>query len=181
MTDVRIFFEGTPAGSDVYLDEVKVLPPPGTSINLLSNASFEAGITGWSSWNGSTLSASTLQAHAGSQSLRATARPNANQFAVSPNLSGVLTAGTTYTVKAWVYHTGAAADTVRLASKVGCSSGDSFPWIHNHTSVPANTWTELSGTWNIPAACAMTDVVIFFEGTAPGSDVSVDEVSVVAP
>jgi endo-1,4-beta-xylanase len=181
MTDVRIFFEGTAPGSDVYVDEVKVVPPPGTSVNLMSNGSFESGITGWSSWNGSTLSASSLQAHAGSQSLSATARPNAAQFAVSPDLSGVLTAGTSYTVKAWVYHTGAVADTVRLASKVGCSSGDSFPWIHNHTAVPANTWTELSGTWTIPAACTMTDVRIFFEGTAPGSDVYVDEVMVLAP
>ncbi len=181
MTDVRIFFEGTAPGSDVYVDDVKVVPPPGASTNLMSNASFEAGITGWSSWNGSTLSASSVRAHAGAQSLLATSRPNNAQFAVSPNLSGVLTAGTTYTVSAWVYHTGAAADTVRLASKVGCSSGDTFPWIHNNTSVPANTWTQLSGTWAIPAACSMTDVRIFFEGTAPGSDVYVDEIEVLPP
>lgn len=181
ITEVLIFFEGTAAGSDVYIDEVKVVPPAGTSVNLMSNGSFESGIAGWSSWNGSTLSASTLQAHAGSQSLLASARPNTNQFAVSPNIGASLTPGTTYTVKAWVYQTGAGADTVRLASKVGCSSGDSFPWIHNHTSVPANTWTQLSGTLAIPAACSITEVLIFFEGTAPGSDVFIDEIEVLPP
>jgi hypothetical protein len=83
-------------------------------------------------------------------------------------------------VSAWVFHTGAANDTVRLASKVGCSSGDAYPWLDNNTAVAPNTWTRLQGNLAIPAGCTVTDVAIFFEGTAPGSDVFLDDVSVTA-
>lgn len=180
LVDVVIFLEGTTAGVDVYVDEVSVVPfTPGD--NLLTDGGFESGITGWSSWNGSTLSASTAQVHEGSQSLLATSRPDTNQFAVSPDIGGLLTAGTTYTVSAWVYQDGAAADTVRLASKVGCVAGDTYPWIHDNASVPAATWTQLSGNLDIPAGCDITEVLLFFEGTTPGVDVYVDEVSVLAP
>jgi hypothetical protein len=173
IADVVIFFEGTAPGSDVFVDDVSVVPP---SNNLVGDGGFEAGIAGWQSWNGSTLSASNLQAHAGAQSLRATNRPNNAQFAVY-NLTGRVQAGSTYAVSAWTYHTGAATDTVRLAAKVGCSSGDSFPWLDNNTNVAPGTWTQLSGNLVIPASCTVVDVVIFFEGTTVGPDVYLDDVS----
>ena len=118
-----------------------------------------------------------MQARSGAQSLRATSRPDANQFAVY-NLTGRVQAGTTYAVSAWAWHTGAADDTVRLAAKVGCASGDSFPWLHNNTTVAPGTWTQLFGNLVIPAACTVVDVAIFFEGTGVGSDVFLDDVSV---
>jgi endo-1,4-beta-xylanase len=174
VSDVVIFFEGTSPGSDVFVDDVSVIPP---SNNLVGDGGFEAGIAGWSSWNGSALSASTLQARSGAQSLRATSRPDTNQFAVY-NLTGRVQVGSTYAVTAWTLHTGAATDTVRLAAKVGCASGDSFPWLQNNTTVAPSTWTQLSGNLVIPAACTVVDVAIFFEGTTVGSDVFLDDVSV---
>ena len=69
---------------------------------------------------------------------------------------------------------------MRLASKLGCASGDSYPWLQNNTAVAPNTWTLLQGNLAIPAECTPTDVTIFLEGTAPGSDVFVDDVSVTA-
>jgi endo-1,4-beta-xylanase len=174
LVDVAIYFEGTATGIDVYLDDVRVVPPDN---NLVTDGGFETGIAGWGSWNGSTLSASTLQHRNGLQSLRASGRPNNAQFAVY-NLTSRVSAGNTYTVSAWVFHTGAANDTVRLASKVGCASGDAYPWLQNDGAVVPNTWTLLSGNLAIPADCAVADVAIFLEGTAPGSDVFVDDVSV---
>jgi endo-1,4-beta-xylanase len=177
IVDVAIYFEGTATGVDVYLDDVRVVPP---NNNLVNDGGFEGGIAGWASWNGSTLSASALQKRNGVQSLRATGRPNDAQFAVY-NLTSRVAAGTTYAVSAWVFHTGAANDTVRLASKVGCSSGDTYPWIQNNTAVVPNTWTQLQGNLAIPAGCTVTDVAIFFEGTSVGPDVFVDDISVTAP
>jgi endo-1,4-beta-xylanase len=173
LVDVAIYFEGSDVGVDVYIDDARVVPPDN---NLVTDGGFESGIAGWSSWNGSTLSASTAQHRTGLQSLRATSRPDANQFAVY-NLTSRVQAGGTYAVSAWVLHTGAANDTVRLVGKVGCSSGDTYPWLENDTAVVPGTWTQLSGNLQIPAACTVTDVVIFFEGTSPGSDVFVDDVS----
>jgi GH35 family endo-1,4-beta-xylanase len=177
IVDVAIYFEGTATGVDVYVDDVAVVPP---NNNLVNDGGFETGIAGWASWNGSTLATSTAQAHGGAQSLLASNRPNANQFAVY-NLTGRVQAGTTYAVSAWVFHTGAANDTVRLASKVGCSSGDTYPWLQNNSAVAPNTWTQLSGNLAIPAGCTIVDVAIFLEGTSVGADVYVDDVSVTAP
>src|SRR5690606_13770038 len=108
----------TSAGVDVYLDEVAVVPP---GDNLVANGSFESGIAGWSAWNGSTLSASGDQSFSGSQSLHATNRPDTAQYAVY-SLTGLVGAGNTYTVSAQGLHTGAEADTLRLAAKVECSA-----------------------------------------------------------
>jgi hypothetical protein len=175
LVDVAIYFEGAATGIDVYLDDVRVVPPDN---NLVNDGGFESGIAGWAAWNGSTLSASTLQKHGGLQSLRATARPDANQFAVY-NLTSRVQGGTTYAVSAWVFHTGAANDTVRLASKVACTgSPDAYPWLQNNSAVVPNTWTQLSGNLVIPEGCPVSDVAIFFEGTTAGSDVFVDDVSV---
>ncbi len=118
-----------------------------------------------------------LQAHSGAQSLRATNRPDANQFAVY-TLTGRVQAGSTYAVSAWARQVGAATDTVRLAAKVGCASGDTYPWLHNNTTVAPDTWTQLSGNPVIPATCTVVDVAIFFEGTTVGADVFLDDVSV---
>jgi endo-1,4-beta-xylanase len=180
IVDVSIFFEGTSAGVDVYLDDVTVTPP--TQQNLLADGGFENGIAGWSSWNGAVLSASTDAAYSGSQSLRATDRPNTNQFAVY-NLTGLVSPGTTYSVSAQALITGTDTDTVRLAAKVECSNPpeghNTYPWLHNRAGVVPGEWTEISAELVIPD-CNVVDVAIFFEGTSPGKDVYLDEVTVLA-
>jgi endo-1,4-beta-xylanase len=174
-TDVAIFFEGTDPGVDVYLDDVKVIPP---STDLVTDGGFETGTAGWSSWNGATLSAVNTQAHSGSQSLHAAGRSNANQFAVY-SLTGKVQTGSTYVVSGWALINGTGDGTVRLASKVACEgAADTYPWIQNNTAVVPGTWTELTGNLVIPADCNPTDVAIFFEGTDPAYDVYLDDVSV---
>jgi len=176
-TEVDIYFEGTTATVPVYIDDVKVIPP---STDLVTDGGFESGTAGWSSWNGSALSAVSTQAHGGSQSLHAANRPDANQFAVY-SLTGKAKTGTTYAVSAWALINGSGNGTVRLASKVQCGSDPAaatYPWIKNDTAVVPGTWTQLSGTLVIPADCGATDVAIFFEGTDPAYDVYLDDVSV---
>jgi endo-1,4-beta-xylanase len=72
---------------------------------------------------------------------------------------------------------------VRLAAKVECTAAtapaghNTFPWLHNNTNVAPGTWTSMSANLVIPD-CDIVDVAIFFEGTTPGVDVYLDEVSV---
>lgn len=181
IVDVAIFFEGTPVGIDVYLDDVEVVPP---GENLVADGSFETGVAGWQSWAGATLTASNAQARTGAQSLLASNRTNTNQFAVY-NLTSRVARGTTYSVNAWTLIGGSATDTVRLAAKVECTAAtapaghNTFPWLHNNTGVVPGTWSQLSGQLVIPD-CDIVDVAIFFEGTAAGTDVYLDDVSVLA-
>jgi endo-1,4-beta-xylanase len=173
-TEVDIFFEGTDPSVDVYLDDVKVIPP---DTNLVVDGGFETGTAGWSSWNGSALSAVTTQAHTGAQSMHAANRPDANQFAVY-SLAGKVKTGTSYAVTAWAFINGTGNGTVRLASKLSCQgAADTYPWIQNNTAVVPGTWTKLSGSYVVPADCTPTDAAIFLEGTDPAYDVYVDDVS----
>jgi endo-1,4-beta-xylanase len=157
-------------------------PQPQSDVNLLPDGGFETGIAGWTSWNGSTLMTSTAQARSGLQSLLATSRPNSNQFAVY-NLTSVVDPNTTYAVSAWALHAGAANATVRLAAKVECTAAtapsghNTYPWLQNNAAVVPNTWTQLSANLVIPD-CDIVDVAIFFEGTAAGVDVYLDDVLV---
>ncbi|MBB6095968.1 GH35 family endo-1,4-beta-xylanase [Povalibacter uvarum] len=178
--DVYIRFNTAPGVANV--DSVRFgKPQPPSDVNLLPDGGFESGVAGWSSWNGATLMTTTAQVRTGLQSMLATNRPNANQFAVY-NLTSVVESDTTYAVSAWVFHTGTENQTVRLASKLACASAsDTYPWLQNNTAVASNTWTQLSGNLAIPAGCTPTDVAIFLEGTAPGFDVYVDDVKVVPP
>jgi hypothetical protein len=174
-TDVVIFFEGTDPAYDVFIDDIEVNPP---GSDLVNDGGFETGVAGWGSWNGATLAVSTAQAHSGSQSLHATNRPDANQFAVY-GLTSVVQTDTSYSVSGWALINGTGNGTVRLASKVACAgAADTYPWIQNDTAVVPGTWTQLAGTLVIPATCTPTDVVIFFEGTDPAYDVFIDDVAV---
>ncbi|HEX7028066.1 MAG TPA: endo-1,4-beta-xylanase, partial [Gammaproteobacteria bacterium] len=188
--DVYISFNTDEAAEAVgNLDKVSFLKSmaPDDGDNLVTDGGFEglAVDGGWSSWNGSTLSLSTAQAFAGSQSLLATNRPDTNQFAVY-SLTGKVAANTTYSVSAQVYQAGAGVDTVRLAAKVDCTDAtmpvgfNEFPWLDNNAGVNPAEWTELSADLVIPD-CELVDVVIFIEGTTAGVDVYIDEVKVLPP
>lgn len=178
--DVYIRFNGVNGVAN--LDYVRFGQPAPESVNLVNNGGFETSpLSGWSTWAGNNLSLTSVEAYAGSQSLAATNRTATNQFAVYSITSSV-NPGTTYNVSAWVKHTGAAADTVRLAYKLACTGeSDAYPWIENNTAVQPDTWTQLSGTLEVPATCEPTEVLIFFEGTSAGVDVFIDEVKVSPP
>lgn len=178
VTDVLIYFEGTSAGTDMYVDAVAV-HAPFVDDNLVANGEFEAGTAGWSSWSAATLVATSERSYNGAQSLAITGRTAAGDNAVY-NLTSVVAAGTTYTATLYAAHDGPADDTLRLVAKVGCESGDAYNWLQNSTGVAADQWTQLSGDIVIDETCVVTDVLIYVEGTSAGVDVFVDSVSVVA-
>lgn len=153
--------------------------------NLVVDGGFEGtNVTGWAPWNATTLALTASRAYAGLQSLEATNRNNADQFAVY-NLTESVEAHTTYKVRAMVMHTGAGPDTLRLGAKIECTTGtapenhNTYPWLHNLTNVPANVWTLLHADLVLP--CELVDVAIFFEGTTAGVSVYIDEVYVTPP
>ena len=126
-----------------------------------------------------------MQAHGGTQSLLSTGRTGTGGFAAY-NLTSLVQRGTTYAVGAWLLHTGAANTTGRLAAKVECTAAtapaghNTYPWLQNNGAVAPNTWTQLAGNLVIPN-CDLVDVSIYFEGTAAGVDVYLDDVRVVPP
>jgi endo-1,4-beta-xylanase len=180
--DVFIRFNGTEGVANIDKFQFGT-PRPVSDTNLIIDGGFEgSSLSGWQSWNGSTLSITSDRVYTGSQSLLATDRPNSAQYAVY-NLTAMVQPGTAYSVSAQALHTGPTSDTLRLAAKVECASPpeghNTYPWLHNVDAVVPNTWTELSGTLIIPD-CDIVDVAIFFEGSTAGTDVYLDAVSVLA-
>jgi endo-1,4-beta-xylanase len=173
LEEAVIYFENVPVGADVYLDDVSVVPPAGS--NLLTNGGFETGITGWDTWGNGTLSASTAQTHGGSQSLTSTGRSGTGGFAAY-NLTSIVSVGSSYVVSAWVWVDGT---TARLARKLRCAGTDSYSWLENDEAVVPNTWTQLTGTLDIPADCALEEATIYFENVPAAADVYIDDVSVI--
>jgi GH35 family endo-1,4-beta-xylanase len=186
VNEVQLFFEGPAETSTVYIDEVKVVPP--RDANLVAGGNFEGEslLGGWSDFGNSETAVSlekTAPYHTGAQSLFVdrSSTTNGDGFA-SYNLADNMTAGLTYLANAWVYQDGTAADTVRMSALVGCDGeANDYLWIENNTSVAEKTWTQLSGDFEIPLDCEITDVQLYFEGTTAGVDVYIDDVSVTLP
>ena len=116
------------------------------------------------------------------QSLRATARPNANQFAVY-NLTSRVAAGTTYAVSALgvPHRRGERHGAPGRPRSDAAPAATPIPWLQNNTAVVAEHLDAAFGNLAIPAGCTVVDVAIFLEGTPVGPDVFVDDVSVTAP
>lgn len=179
VTEVSIYVEGAAAGVDMYLDDVEVLPP---SSNLVQNSGFESGTTGWRPWYMSpNLTATREMAYKGEQSLLVSNRTTGNGETAMYDLTAFVRPGTTYAASAWVTIGGKAVDTVRLSGLVQCSDPpaghNTYPWLHNNSSVMEGQWTQLSGQLAIPN-CNVTMAAIYIDGAAAGTNMYVDEVFV---
>ena len=169
-TEVLMYFENTTAGTDVYIDNVQVIAPgAGEEVdpNLINDGGFEgSSLAGnWSAWwsGGTSLAVSDEQAQAGSQSLKVSERA-ANSMP-SYDLTAAVVPGTTYDVSVWVHHSGPDEARVSLTRKLaGDGMDDSYSGVASAESVAANSWTELTGTLEVPANCTVTELRAYFEG-----------------
>ncbi|MEJ7600459.1 MAG: endo-1,4-beta-xylanase [Kofleriaceae bacterium] len=92
--------------------------PSGTAPNLVANATFEPGTTGWTAWGG-TLERTTRRAHTGASSVRVSDRTETFHGPVF-DARAVVRPGRGYDVSAWA-QISAGADTVRLSAKSRCA------------------------------------------------------------
>jgi len=182
LTQVQIWLEG-PQTADLYIDHVSVRQQ--TSSNIIANGTFESGTSGWYTWGGGTLSATTARAHGGLQSLLVSGRTSNSPAAT--DLTSVVKAGTNYPFSLWVAVNNAAGSSqaIDVNQSTSCKAADgtvttTYGWIANPVTVPTTGWVQLSGTVAVPSAstCTLTQLQIFVEGGA-GSDLYVDDVQVI--
>lgn len=190
VVEVVIYFEGTTAGVDVFLDEVYLVPPGGAQepepeVNLIANGDFETDTAGWFSFDDvAALSASTDEANSGFRSLLAdrSGASSTGGFAAT-DLTSLVAGGASYRVTARAKHKGTGPDVLRMAGVIECTTPpeghNAYPWLHSLPEVPADQWTELTAVLAIPD-CGPTNVLLYFEGTSAGVDVYIDSVSVTA-
>ncbi|MCL2449704.1 MAG: endo-1,4-beta-xylanase, partial [Polyangiaceae bacterium] len=173
--DMYVTFHG--GGANVQTFELT-----GPAPNLVANGTFESGTSGWYTYNGGTLSASTARAHGGAQSLVVTNRTN--NAPAATDLTSVVTPGTSYPFSLWVSieSPDGSSQAINVTQAASCLAADgtvstTYTWIGGPLSVPSGaTWTPFSGTVTVPS-CTLTQFVFWVEG-GTGADLYVDDVQV---
>ncbi len=180
LTQVQIWLEG-PQTADLYMDHVSARQK--TSSNIISNGTFESGTSGWYTWNGGTVSATTARAHSGLQSLLISGR-TANAPAAT-TLTSLVKAGTSYPFSLWVSIDSPddSAKAIHVTQATTCQAADgtsstTYNWIGGPVTVPDTTgWVQISGTVAVPS-CTLTLLQVYVEGDA-NADLYIDDVQVI--
>ena len=126
--------------------------------NLLSNPSLETDISGWGVVNGGTgsaISGSTAQAQSGSRSLLYAYGDNAIQDS-GPSTSFAATAGTTYTVSAWVYAPVSTGTGLRMAVYGAAIGGNTE---RGATTATVGSWVRVSYTVTATATGSLSLII----------------------
>jgi endo-1,4-beta-xylanase len=178
--DVYVRFNGTTGVGNVdRFAFLAPVPDDGLGPNLVGNADFEVGTSGWFGWGG-TLTTTTERSHGGVQSLRVSGRL-AGQGTAAYDLTSAVSPGTAYQARFFVTVGGAASAPVNATLKVACAGeSDAYSWLANSAAVSEGVWTELAGTLVVPD-CDLTELLVFVEGPPEGVDLYVDDVSVRKP
>lgn len=175
--DVYVRYSGGYGIANV--DRIAFNAPVNTRPNLMPNGSFETDTSGWFSWNGGTLSATTARAHSGSRSLLVGGRTG--NAPAATNITSVVKPGTTYDVSFWVSIGNAATANVNVTRKIVCDGQTSYAWLVNPVAVADGQWAELKGSLTIPSCTNLSEVQIYAEGPPAGVDLYVDDVTLYAP
>lgn len=174
-TELTAYFEGPPAGTDIYVDDVSLRQDLSVrSPNVIANADFESGTTsGWFGFGSPVLAATTAQAHAGHWSLLATGR-TATFMGPGSDIRAAVSPGV-YQASAWVRLDGAAASPVFMTAKITCAGApDQFARIGT-ASATDSAWTQLTGTLTVPS-CPLSGLIVYFEGPPAGVNEYIDDV-----
>jgi hypothetical protein len=175
-----MWLEGPGANVDLYIDHVSVRQQ--TTSNIINNGTFESGTTGWSTWGGASLSATTVRAHGGTKSLLLSGRTS-NSPALT-DLTSVVKNGTNYPFSLWVSidspdGTSKAINVTQAATCVDANgvASTAYSWVGGPITVADDTnWVKISGTVAVPN-CTLTKLQFWVEGGA-GADLYVDDVQV---
>ena len=178
LANVSIWLEGPGAGVDLYIDHVSVRQQ--TTSNIIKNGTFESGTTGWYTWSGGAMSASTARAHGGTQSLLVTNR--ADNAPAATDVTSIVKPGSNYPFSLWVSinSTDGSSKSINVTQAATCldaggNASTAYNWIGGPVTVPNGTgWVQISGTVAVPN-CTLQQLQFWVEGGA-GADLYVDDV-----
>ena len=130
--------------------------------NLLTNPGFETGdTTGWGPFGTVSLTAETSQVHSGTYACQVGNR-TATYMGISQSMVGLLQAGQTYNVSAWVRLVSGGNQTMQLTMQKTDGSGTSYALIASG-SVPSTGWTQLSGQYTYNASGSVSALNFYAE------------------
>ena len=170
-------------GGGANIDSVKFLAPPPPTRNIIANGTFETGSSGWYTFNGGAISATSTRARTGSQSL-VVANRTQNAPAVT-DITSVVSTGKSYPFSLWasVASADGSAQSLNVTQATTCKNADgtnstTYAWIANPKPVAATGWTQFTGTIAVPN-CNLVQLQFWLEGAAgTATSIFVDDVEV---
>lgn len=180
-TATELYIEATDATGDLLVDDVTVTGPPvtgpgGGGAGLGLNADFESGLGAWGVRGDGAATATLTQtdAHSGKGSALVTGRTQPWN-GLQTDVSGILTAGTTYDVSAWVKMSpGAGTSDVRLSLERTSAGVTAYDTIATATGVSASGWTQVKAEFATPAAGT---AILYFETVIGTASFLVDDIA----
>ena len=176
-SDAQLYVE-TDGTTPFLLDDVTVTgqpPAPPVGPNLLTNAGFEDGLTGWFANTANPTDSATLSlttdAYSGSQAVLVTNRTSTGSGPMQ-DVSDKVQAGRTYTASARVKYENPSSPATKQFFITMYYGAGTYTNLATAT-VPRGQWGLIQGTFTIPAAQSVTTARIFLE-TPFTSDPSAD-------
>lgn len=177
LTEAVLYVQGPDADEDILLDDAALRTigePLGPTV--VTNGSFETGVSGWFPFGSPTLSPSSV-AHSGGGSMLISNRTATFMGPGYNLLPPVTSGGATYLMSGWVRVSGAASAPVSLTVVSVCDGAQAFTSVASGTANDQG-FIKLSGSYLVPACNDLSQLIMYFEGPAAGIDELVDDVSV---
>ena len=145
--------------------------------NIVKNGSFEKGSTNWTGFEGGTINIvdDAKGAQDGSKYIAATNRTACAQ-GPSQDVSGKLSAGSTYVVSAWVkYDAKDAVDSKTFNMTIQNGPDYNYRKVIKSATAKKGEWTQITGEYKMPDDAITNQNYIFFEtGWVPTPDKTKD-------
>jgi glucuronoarabinoxylan endo-1,4-beta-xylanase len=130
--------------------------------NLVTNPGFETGdTTGWLAFGSPTIAAETSQVHSGTYAAQVSNRTQ-TFMGIAQSFVGVLEAGQTYNVSAWVRLVSGGSQTMQLTMQKTDGSGTSYAAIASG-SASSGGWTQLSGQYTYDPSGTASALTLYAE------------------
>lgn len=161
---------------DVEQPEEPEQPETPVSNEILANPDFESGISNWFSHGSTSVTLETVEVHSGNNSAKAADRTD-GWNGIAHGVDGLLTAGETYTVSAWVKLANVSSDTVGLTVKLTDDDGEHYVGVNTITATDGE-WMQLTGTYTHTVVGNEVSAYVYVEGPAAGVEYYIDDISV---
>ncbi len=131
---------------------------------VILNKGFESGDQNWQAYNNSTLGLGYSTRYSGERSLKVVNR-TATCDGVSQDITGKVTAGTTYKLNAYFFYRKDenASATGETTFVMGIEYGDGTKATMATAASKFDNWASLKGTYQIPADADLSSVKVYFE------------------
>ncbi|HYO96581.1 MAG TPA: carbohydrate binding domain-containing protein [Polyangiaceae bacterium] len=146
---------------------------PASADALITNGSFDDGVTGWQTFGGGMLSLSPDLACSGG----AGAVKGRTQIYQGPaqSLLGKVESGDIIGISAWVRIAGAATAPLNISFKTVANGVAAYGQVGSGVAT-SDGWTLLTGSAQIQWTGELTELTVYFEGPPIGVDIHVDNV-----